>query len=145
MSTSDNDSIFWTYREIILDHKCLQDLTLHLFNNDEWRFNLADQLATMDAHCMGVAIGMMLAFHQRRADDPAFLELGKEVEDQRLELDKYLGADPGDELDEELLERMAEDMVAEMVRQNPMRQFDEEDRADFPRFDAPRRDPEPGR
>ena len=72
-------SIFLTHRDTILEHGCLQALVLNLYNYETFPFFLAEELERMDAHCMAIAVGIMLAYHAQGSEEEEFDKLGKEL------------------------------------------------------------------
>lgn len=79
----------------------LQALVLHLYNCDEWPFNLGNQLTQLDARMLNIAIALMIAYHRDGENDEAFLELGRQLAEYRLERRRQFDAELA-ELDEEV-------------------------------------------
>jgi len=123
---SDQESVFATHRAVILEQERLQALVLHLYNSDQWPFNLGNQLTQLDAGTLSTAIALMISYHRHGENDEAFLALGRQLADYRIEQKRQFDA------------RLAE-LDEEVRRDNDGRLID------GPRFDAPRRDPGPRR
>ena len=99
--------MFATHRAVILRQKRLQALVLHLYNCDEWPFNLGNQLTQLDSDNLQIAVALMRAYHQHGENDPDFLDLGRKLADYRIERQRQFDAQLA-ELDEEA-RRDAED------------------------------------
>lgn len=94
-------SPFVTYRGAILEQERLQALTLHLYNSDEWPFNLGHQLSQFDRERLAIATALMKAFNERGENDPEFLALGRQLAEYRIERRRQFDAELA-ELDEEV-------------------------------------------
>lgn len=94
------ESPFVIYRATILQQERLQALVLHLYNCDDWPFNLGNQLTQLDAENLAIAFALMRAYHQHGENDPDFLDMGRKLADYRIERRRQFDAKLA-ELDEE--------------------------------------------
>lgn len=94
------ESPFVVYRATILQQERLQALVLHLYNCDDWPFNLGNQLTQLDAENLAIAFALMQAYHQHGENDPDFLDLGRKLANYRIERRRQFDAELA-ELDEE--------------------------------------------
>lgn len=94
------ESPFVTHRTTILRQERLQALVLHLYNCDDWPFNLGNQLTQLDAENLAIAFALMRAYHQHGENDPDFLDLGRQLAEYRIERRRQFDARLA-ELDEE--------------------------------------------
>lgn len=93
-------SPFVTHRVTILRQERLQALVLHLFNCDDWQFNLGNQLTQLDADNLVIAFALMQAYHEHGENDQEFLDLGRMLAEHRIERRRQFDAELA-ELDEE--------------------------------------------
>ncbi|WP_273829834.1 MULTISPECIES: hypothetical protein [unclassified Pseudomonas] len=93
---------------------------MHLYDSNDWPFNLGNQLTQLDAGTLSTAIALMISYHRHGENDQAFLALGRQLADYR--------SDQKRQLDERRAER---DQDGRLI--------------DPPSYDAPRRDPGPRR
>lgn len=91
------ESPFLIHRSTILRQDRLQALVLHLYNCDDWPFNLGNQLTQLDSENLAIAFALMRAYHQHGENDPDFLDLGSQLANYQIERRRQFDA----ELDEE--------------------------------------------
>ncbi len=93
-------SPFVTHRGKILLQERLQALVLHLYNCDDWPFNLGNQLTQLDSENLAIAFALMHAYHQHGENDPDFLDLGRQLANYQIERRRQFDAELA-QLDEE--------------------------------------------
>jgi len=93
-------SPFVTHRGKILQQERLQALVLHLYNCDDWPFNLGNQLTQLDSQNLTIVFALMWAYHQHGENDPDFLDLGRQLANYQIERRRQVDAELA-ELDEE--------------------------------------------
>jgi len=86
-------SPFVTYRATILQQERLQALVLHLYNCDEWPFNLGNQLTQLDSENLAIAFALMRAYHAHGENDPDFLDLGRQLAEYRIARQRQFDAE----------------------------------------------------
>lgn len=94
------ESPFIAHRATILRQERLQALVLHLYNCDDWPFNLGNQLTQLDSENLAIAIAMMRAYNQHGENDPDFMHLGRYLADYQIERRRQFDAELA-QLDEE--------------------------------------------
>lgn len=76
-------SEFAIHADTILRQLPLRALVLHLWNAQEYPFDLGDQLRTMDARNYNFMLTLLCAFRRNGSDDLAFVELAQKLAESR--------------------------------------------------------------